>query len=896
MIGETILHYKILEKLGEGGMGEVYKAQDTKLDRFVALKFLPTQLTASEDDKARFIQEAKAASAMNHPNVCTIYSIEEYNEQLFIAMEFVEGKTLKDKKDSLSEKQILEIGIQVAEGLAAAHEKGIVHRDIKPENIMVRKDGIAQIMDFGLAKLYSDSNVSRLTKAGTTMGTMGYMSPEQVQGLDVDHRTDIFSLGVVLYEMLGGESPFKGMHETAIMYEIVNVEAPPLSTVNEGIDPELDEIILECLEKDKDERCQSAKELAKDLRKVKKSTGHRKSRIYKTQSFTNDNENTRTKSGVFDVNFKKKLFKNKIPLAIISVLTLALLISLYVLINSTPGISSKPMHLSLNINEGIALGPYSSFAISPDGSSIVYLVNRANSRMLYLRKLDSFEGKVIPGTEGAYSPAFSPDSKWVGFLTTGGLKKILLSSGAVISLSKGQPQIPYFYWAKDNNIYFSTQFTGGIYRVTSENDKLENVAEPDVKKGEISYRFPQLLADNNTLIFSSESGNESGNSDILVKDLSSGKVKTLINNAGYPRYLKTGYLTYIKSNALFAVKFNPGNMSISGTPFPMIPEVATIPQFGFAEMSISENGTLVYLPGGPLSTVRNIVWVDKSGKVLKSTDLNQPVEDMNLSPDGKKIAVTIEGILYSIWIYDIQRETLSRLTYNADDRDPLWTPDGKSIVYGSFRKGNYGLFLASTENNSNETMLRKSKYWMDPYSISSDGKYLFYSELDSLNSEHAFYMELKKGAKGIPIADLKFKSRIASISPNNKYIAYEGMESGKDEIYVVPFKSPGSKIQVSVNGGIRPLWSADGKTLYYFENEKLMKISVNTGTQFSAGTPKEVFSAKDYFIETGHFYALEPGTNNFIMLKEKDSKYSQNSLNIIPNWNEEVKNKLANAN
>ena len=247
-----------------------------------------------------------------------------------------------------------------------------------------------------------------------------------------------FPLGVVLYEMLGGESPFKGMHETAIMYEIVNVEAPPLSTVNEGIDPELDEIILECLEKDKDERCQSAKELAKDLRKVKKSTGHRKSRVYKTQSFTNDNENIRTKSGVFDVNFKKKLFKNKIPLAIISVLTLALLISLYVLINSTPGISSKPMHLSLNINEGIALGPYSSFAISPDGSSIVYLVNRANSRMLYLRKLDSFEGKVIPGTEGAYSPAFSPDSKWVGFLTTGGLKKILLSSGAVISLSKGQ--------------------------------------------------------------------------------------------------------------------------------------------------------------------------------------------------------------------------------------------------------------------------------------------------------------------------------------------------------------------------------------------------------------------------------------------------------------------------
>ena len=274
------MHYKIIEQIGQGGMGEVYKAQDTKLDRYVALKFLPSQLTASEDDKARFIQEAKAASAMNHPNICTIYSIEEYNNQLFISMEFVEGKTLKDKKESLSEKQILEIGIQVAEGLAAAHEKGIVHRDIKPENIMVRKDGIVQIMDFGLAKLYTSGNVSRLTKAGTTVGTMGYMSPEQVQGLDVDHRTDIFSLGVVLYEMLTGEAPFKGIHETAIMYEIVNVDPPPISTVKEGIDPQLDASILECLEKDPNERTQSASQVAVDLKRYRRELSRsRASRI-----------------------------------------------------------------------------------------------------------------------------------------------------------------------------------------------------------------------------------------------------------------------------------------------------------------------------------------------------------------------------------------------------------------------------------------------------------------------------------------------------------------------------------------------------------------------------------------------------------------------------------------
>ena len=296
MIGTTVSHYRIIEKLGEGGMGVVYKAQDTKLDRFVALKFLPAHLAASEQDKARFIQEAKSASALNHPNVCTIHDIEEHDgpasagapagKQLFIVMEFVDGKSLKEKKENLSEKQILEIGIQVAEGLAAAHEKGIVHRDIKPENIMIRKDGIVQIMDFGLAKLYTTGNLSRLTKAGTTMGTIGYMSPEQVQGLDVDHRTDLFSLGVVLYELFSGESPFKGVHETAIMYEIVHVDPAPISTVREGIDPQIDDIILECLEKEKDDRCQSAKELAKDLRKIKKSTGQSRSRAYRTQKIS----------------------------------------------------------------------------------------------------------------------------------------------------------------------------------------------------------------------------------------------------------------------------------------------------------------------------------------------------------------------------------------------------------------------------------------------------------------------------------------------------------------------------------------------------------------------------------------------------------------------------------
>ncbi len=277
MIGQTISHYKILEKLGEGGMGVVYKAEDTKLDRLVALKFLPRNVNASEQDKARFTQEAKAAAALNHPNVCSIIDIQDHEGQMFIIMEFVDGQTLRQKLESVSLKQAIDIGIQIADGLAAAHEKGIVHRDIKPENIMIRKDGIAQIMDFGLAKLRSGgSKVTRLTKEGSTVGTAGYMSPEQVQGQDTDHRSDIFSYGVLLYELLSGQLPFKGVHETALAYEIVNVDPAPMSAVKPEIDPNLDAIVLECLEKDPRERTQSIAQVGLDLKRFRRESSRQK--------------------------------------------------------------------------------------------------------------------------------------------------------------------------------------------------------------------------------------------------------------------------------------------------------------------------------------------------------------------------------------------------------------------------------------------------------------------------------------------------------------------------------------------------------------------------------------------------------------------------------------------
>ena len=409
MIGQTISHYKILEKLGEGGMGVVYKAQDTNLDRVVALKFLPLHLSASEQDKARFIQEAKAAASLNHPNICTIHGIEESDGQMFIVMEFVEGQTLREKGSSLQLKQSIEIGIQLSDGLGAAHEKGIVHRDIKPENIMLQKDGRVRIMDFGLAKLKS---ASRLTKVGSTVGTTGYMSPEQVQGQESDHRSDIFSLGVILYEMFAGQSPFKGAHETAINYEIVNVDPVPISSVSPEFPPELDAIVLECMDKDAKERTQSASQVGVDLKRVRReSSRSRVSRIATARPIAAPGESIQTDRLAGESTFVKRLFLWTPALIAIVMTTVAGF--LYFRGSSSELPSIQALITSPKGTNFHSFGQWSGpVIVSPDGRMLAFVSATPEGKTaLYLRPLDAGTAVALPGTEGAFYPFWSYDSK-----------------------------------------------------------------------------------------------------------------------------------------------------------------------------------------------------------------------------------------------------------------------------------------------------------------------------------------------------------------------------------------------------------------------------------------------------------------------------------------------------
>jgi serine/threonine protein kinase len=916
MIDETILHYKIIEKLGEGGMGEVYKAQDTKLDRFVALKFLPSQLTASESDKARFIQEAKAASSMNHPNVCTIHSIEEYNSQIFISMEYIEGKTLKDKKDSLSEKQILEIGIQVAEGLAAAHEKGIVHRDIKPENIMVRKDGIVQIMDFGLAKLYSSGNVSRLTKAGTTMGTIGYMSPEQVEGVDVDHRTDIFSLGVVLYELLAGEAPFKGMHDTAVMYEIVNVEPPPISTIKEGIDPQLDGIILECLEKDKDERFQSAKELAKNLRKFRRvlSAG-RASKIYSvnSQSYNVKSGQTTTvdtqrKTSFGDIPVKN-LFRNifynpKIFWSAAAVLFIAVILLLVFSVFNKTEVEIQEIKAAIMPPHGINFenGLGSNLTISPDGKYISFIgSDSSGTTKLWVRPVNSLTARPLTNATVEAYPFWSPDSKTIAYFDRGKLMKISLDAGTslpICDVSSGRGGS----WSPTGTIVFSPAPTGGIFKVSSSGGTAEEIIKADSTIEAQSLRWAHFLPDGDHFLYSTEnSATGSTPTDaIFLSSLSDTKSKKQIDASSNCQYAN-GYLLFVRQSILLAQKFDPDNLQLTGEAMPVTENIQYYDVRISGTFGASRNGKLIFLEENQNNNFT--ILLDKNGKMIKKLFDGAPRFVASFSPDGEKIAYDFYDANeknIDIWIFDIKRNVSTRLTFQKDgDIDPQWTPDGKKITYSSTEGGVFNLYIKNADGSGNATLLFKSAFNKFITDISPDGNYLLINAINSASNKSGadiLLLPQTGDKKPVKILATNFHESNASFSPNLKWIAYQSDESGKDQVYIIPFNSnnieskASGKWQVSVDGGVAPRWMNNGKSVYFYTTDhKILAVDVyESGSSLSPGQPYVIFKPGNMNISRLQNINR---TGTEIIARIPNGQSVQPPITLVANWQEELEGK-----
>ncbi|HLF15178.1 MAG TPA: protein kinase [Bacteroidota bacterium] len=927
MIGETISNYKILEKLGEGGMGVVYKAEDTKLKRPVALKFLPAHLAASDADKARFIQEAQSASALNHPNVCTIHDIQEHDrpdgsKQMFIVMEFVQGQTLRDlmggkrgadtgsgTRTLLPLNRATEIGIQIAEGLAAAHEKGIVHRDIKPENIMVRKDGIAQIMDFGLAKLRS-SQGTRLTQQGSTVGTAGYMSPEQIQGTDADHRSDVFSLGVVLYELLTGELPFKGVHETALLYEIVNVDPPPMTTVNPELNPELDRIVFECLQKEPDERFQSVKDISKELKRYKReSSRQRATRTMATRQFQRAPGTDSTTQGAAEVQSASgrdggaqlessagagRSWKRFLWPGVSLVLLIAIV---YLAFNRQGGQSGGEIPVmrfpvTLSVSSPLVLGA-ATLAIAPDGKNFVYLAGDAANPQLFLRPMDKLTATPMASTETASDPFFSSDGKWVGFFAAGKLKKVSIFGGA----SQDICEVPGFMrggcWGTDDAIFFG-HLNRGVFRVAADGGTPVEVTTLDTARGEISHRFPQSIPGGKWVIYTVKFNNIATFDDAVItaENIETHERRELIRGGSYARYLSSGHLMYARGNSLVAVPFDVGNLSVTGSPLPVVDGGMLNPFSGTANFEISNNGILIYTPLGPAGTNNVAVsWMDRQGKLSTIIRENRPFDNPRISPDGNKIALTLRAANDDIWVYDIQRAALSRLTFGGGNSDlATWTPDGKTVIFGSERGRGVGLFRRSWDGSGGTADLGVDHppSALTVPAITPDGTRLVYgSDGDIL------VMETAGGKPSTPVLHSPAFEDGPQLSPDGRILAYWSNESGKNEIYAVPFPGLGGKWQISTGGSSSPpIWSRQGKELFYTGQGKLMKVDVSyePAVHFSAPRPVCDLPTSIFLV-----YDISPDGRQFLIGLSESSKVLATEVNVVVGWFGELKQKFLSA-
>jgi eukaryotic-like serine/threonine-protein kinase len=875
MIGKTISHYRVIEQLGKGGMGEVFLAEDTNLKRQVALKVLPDTFAADPERLARFEREAKLLASLNHPNIADIHGLEKTESGPLLIMELVEGETLAQRisRGPLPVDETLEICRQIAEGLEAAHEKGVIHRDLKPSNIKVTPEGKVKILDFGLAKAFAGENeVSQsadsptlsaaATMRGVILGTAAYISPEQAKGKAVDKRTDIWAFGCVLYELLTGKQAFSGESVAEILAAVLHQEPDwrllPNST------PSIRLLLRRCLEKNPARRFRDVADVQIQIEEIQEG------------SVTDEPSRAQGKNG-----------QRALPW-VFGVLAAALATGLTVwkLKPAPPTTAQPPVHVVISLPPGDRLAQARP-VVSPDGSHLVYAAIRGDVQKLFVRALDSFEPRSIPGTEGATCPFFSPDGLWIGFFAGGKLKKVSISGGAPITLcDAGGPASGGAAWGPDDSIVFAPSNDSGLWRISAAGGKPQVLTTVDRSKGEFSHRYPQFLPGNKGLLFVTMTGFGWDQYHIFMQSLDTRERRLVVPQGHTGSYIPTGHLVYGRAGTLAAVPFDPDHPDTRGAPVTIAEGIRELGVPG-AEYSCSATGVLAYVPAGPRQYERRLVWVDRKGEVEILPVPLKAYGGTALSPDGRQAAVYVESNAGDIWIYDLTRGAWTRFTTEeGGSQNAVWTPDGKRIVYTGFRAGFRNLFWRAADGSGAEERLTKSEHQQAPFSWSPDGTVLAYTDADPFGGMAVW--TLRPGRGGNPESLLDNSARQPRFSPDGRWLAYTSDTTGRLEIYVQPFPGPGKKWQISTDGGEEMRWAPNGKELFYRIGNKMMAVDITTEPVFAAAKPRLLFERQ--FSARG--FEVSPDGRRFLMVQAVEPELPATQINLVLNWFEELKRRV----
>ncbi|MGH9774041.1 MAG: protein kinase domain-containing protein [Candidatus Acidiferrales bacterium] len=886
--GTKLGPYEILAPVGAGGMGEVYRARDTRLDRTVAIKVLPKHLADTPEARQRFEREARAVSSLNHPHICALYDVSREGEAEFLVMEFLEGETLAKRieKGALATPELLCTAIEIADALEKAHRHGVIHRDLKPGNIMLTKSG-AKLMDFGLAKsanaaaaapsssltmsLNQAAVTEPLTAKGTIVGTFQYMSPEQVEGQESDARADIFAFGAVLYEMATGKRAFEGKSQASVIAAILEREPPPISTLQPMSPPALDRVVKICLAKDPDERFQSAHDLKLQLEWIRDAG---------------------SQAGVPAPVIARRRISHRVAWAFAGIFVVATVFFawMYFRLANAPAlaiVSQVPPPANANFAFGGSdAGPP---VISPDGERLAFAAAGSDGkRLLWVRPLNAVTAQALAGTDGATFPFWSPDSHYLGFFANGKLNRIEASGGPPLAIADA-PNGRGGAWNRDGTILFTPDTNGPVYRVPASGGTPQPVTKPNLSRQETSHRWPQFLPDGKHFLLYAHGG-AAENNTTYAASLDGGEPKLLLRGDSNAIYAPPGYLLFIRQGTLMAQRFDPSGLLLIGEAMPLAEHAGVNLTVWRGILTASENGILTYEVGAEESN-RRLIWFDRNGKQIEETGAAGDYRTASLSPDGRKLAVTLTESgtgNADIWVYDLTRGVQTRLTFSPGiNAAASWTPDGKTIVFLSNRSGQYHLYQESADGTGAASPLLVDDAAELYPDLSSDGRYVIFEHFATQAGSHTeiWALPMFGDHKPLPvIQNPQFDVIRPALSPDSKWLAYVSPESGRREVYVVPFGQGGGKWQVSGNGGGTPRWRHDGKELFYLSpDNKIMSAQISEqGASLVIGKVASLFPANPA-VTPGWAYDVSADGKKFVVITLATQQAAA-PLTLVVNW------------